>query len=372
MIKRLLFILFQFLITQFTFSQVDDTTYQTIEEVKISAKREKQIVFEDPKYYIIDFSVADSNALLLMRNFQTYYLYDLDESMNFRHKLKLTFDANFLFDDCHGNTYVVSRDSVFFIYKDQFGLYLTEGYRRSHFMRAMERCVGSTSQKVVFKSDADEIKGTNQTYYTIDNLSKERSTVYELKDNDSDKRARKVAAQLYLMKKLDKKITDNDQSTLYSKRSYASIRKDIDAHHLENAYYNHATFVSRHVIRPEYHPLFTLDDTLYIFNHYEGEVTLLDQEGKFIRSVAINYHLSKYWKEKIYLDRLKKQFYAVHRRNGVQFLIRLNLSKDGSKTATKITKHAYPEKVIVRNGYAYYTYKPNFDANLNKLYRQKL
>ena len=59
-------------------------------------------------------------------------------------------------------------------------------------------------------------------------------------------------------------------------------------------------------------------------------------------------------------------------RNGAQNLIGLALTEDEQDFGVKITKHAYPEKVVVRNGFVYYAYKPNYDANLNKLYRQKL
>jgi hypothetical protein len=388
MIKRCFLFILSCLVTNVALSQVDDTTFQSIEEVTVTAEKEKKIVFGDPKYYIVDFSMSDSNALLLMRNLQTYYVYELDESMNFRHKLKLDINADFLFDDCFGNTYVVTKDSVYSIYPDYYGLYLTEARSRRRFMGAMQRCVGSTSEKVIFEKK--ENYNQDQIYYTVDLLDNDRKVIYELRDTEISRSTREAAAQLQLLdymgdtrvksKPLERNHSGEVQGRSTGKgatqgqksATNAAVEQQINAHRINNAAYSRATFVASHVLQPQYNPLFTLDDSIYVFNHFESRIDVMSQEGTLARSIPITYHLGKHWNEQIYLDRVKKQFYAVIQRKGVQRLVRLAMTDDEQESSSKITKHAYPKKVIVRNGIAYYTYKPNFDANLNKLYMQKL
>ncbi|MFK7784091.1 MAG: hypothetical protein AB8B56_03185 [Crocinitomicaceae bacterium] len=374
MIERsLLFIACLLTINHSSLSQVDDTTFQKIEEVIVTSEKEKKIVFGDPKYYIVDFAISDSNAILLMKNLRTYYVYELDEFMNFRHKLKLDFDADFLFDDCFGNTHIVSRDSVYHIFDDEYGLFLTETHPRRGFMRAMKKCVGSTSEKIIFEKKANY--NQDQTFYTVDLDSGDRKVIYEVKDTEISRSMREAAAKLYLLEYLENDRVAGKSSERYEDdilNTEASMKAEIDAHRIKNGMYDRATFVASHVLRSKYNPLFTLDDTIYVFNHFMGKIDVLSQAGGIIRSIPISHHLSKDWDETIHLDNVRKQFYAVHMRKGVQHLIRLGLAEDDQNSSSKITKHAYPKKVVVRNGIAYYTYKPYFDANLNKLYMQRL
>lgn len=115
-----------------------------------------------------------------------------------------------------------------------------------------------------------------------------------------------------------------------------------------------------------------MDDTLYFFNHSEGEIDQLDDMGTIVSTSQIDYHQKEGWQNIVYSDKAQKKFYALRIDKGIQNLIALSFTDHEQEYSTEITQHAYPKKVIVLNGFAYYTYKPNFDANLNKLYRQRL
>ncbi len=360
MVKQLLLlILIIFGIQSTGISQID-SSYQNIEEVVISTKRKKTIVFEDPKYYIVDFTVSETRALLLMKNFGTYYIYELDEDMNFRHKLRLKVNANSLFEDCFGNVHVVTRDSVYFILNDSFGIFLTETHSRHQFMSAMEKCVGVTSEKIIFENRSAIEQ--YQTFYTLDKDSAYRNIIYEINDSTISRSLRDVDSLLQ---------SENFDST------YATLR-DLNGSNEANAFgikksknQNKSNFFFRHK-RPKYNPMFVVDDTLYFFNHAEGRIDQMDELGNEISSRDIDYQFKKGWKKIVYSDKAKRKFYAVWMKNGAQNLIGIALTDDEQDFGSKITKHAYPKKVIVRNGFVYYAYKPNYDANLNKLYRQRL
>lgn len=372
MIKQIFLCILNLLaISHFAISQVDDTTYQNIEEVTIQAEKEKRMIFEDPKYYIVDFEVRDTSALLLMKNFGTYYLYELDEDMNFRHKLELKFNANSLYTDCFQNTYVVSVDSVYFVYTDVFGLFLTEEYKKAGFMKSMQKCVGVTSEKIVFEKNwlHDSL---GEVFYTVDRESGDRKVVYAMSDSELSRQMRKKAARLNKIGALDKYHLIIGKGEQGVRKSLELLKEDADSLRKEREDFSAATFGYFGVRKMKYNSLFTLNDTIYVFNHYDCRLDVLNQAGEIVRTVPITYHLKKYWDDEIHLDRVKEEFYAVYMLNGVQHLLRLGITEDSQNSISKITKHAYPEKVVIRNGFAYYTYKPNVDANLNKLYMQRL
>lgn len=353
------------------FSQVDDTTFQHMEEVIISGQKQKEIAFSDPKYYIVDFTIHDTFAILLMKNLGTYYLYELDKDMNFRHKLRLSINADFLMKDCFENTRVVTKDSVYFVLNDTYGLFLAERHPRRNFMRAMTKCVGSTSEKIVFEKKSNY--NQDQLYYTVDIDSGDRKVVYEMNDNEISRSMREAAAQLYLLEAVpEAKMSEDGMGGGCSKKTEMSMEQEINAYRILYGMQNQANFVASHVLKPQYNPIFSIDDTLYVFNHRDARAEVLNQHGEIVRSVPIAYHLNKEWDQKVYADRTEKEFYAVKLRNGVQQLVRLALRDGEQQSISEITKHAYPKKVVVRGGYAYYTYKPSFESNLNTMYRQKL
>jgi hypothetical protein len=351
----LLLILSVFGIQVTGFSQID-STYQDVDEVIISSKRKKTIAFEDPKYYIVDFTVSETRTLLLMKNLGIYYIYELDQDMNFRHKLRLDVNANSLFDDCFGNTHVVTKDSLYFILDDSLGIFLTETQPKRRFIAAISKCVGMTSEKFAFKKSSSH--GIDQTFYTLDRNSGDTKVIYEINDSTISKSLRDTE-----MLKWAEDNCEDDPNRSTETRSFSNKAN-------QEQYF--PSFFYRSYSPPEYNPLFIVDDTLYIFNHAEGRIDQLDEDGNLISSTRINYQFMKGWEEVIYSDKEMKKFYAVWMKNGVQHLIGLALTDEEQNFSAKITKHAYPEKVIVRNGYVYYAYKPNFDASLNKLYRQKL
>lgn len=320
------------------FSQSDDSTYQEVDEVFIFTQKKKDIVFEDPKYFIVDFAVSETNAFLLMKNLGKYYLYELDQNMQFVSKLRIKMNANSLFQDCFGNTHLITSDSAYFILNDEYGLFLTEAHPRKVFMQAMEKCKGATEDKIIMENSARYEQ--NQTFYTIDRTSGYKDIIYKIND-----------------------------STFQSNRSEddPEIQEGISEVHVPRRY-----LFGKYERPQHYNPLFVVEDSIYIFNHFESRMDQLDLEGDIQKSLRINHHRKKGWERLIYSDLTKRQFYAVWVKNGAQHLIGLAVSEEEQNFSTKITKHAYPEKVIVRDGYAFYTYKPNVDANLNKLYRQKL
>lgn len=360
----LLFISTLLAIANVAFSQIEDTTFQDIEAVIVTSEKEKKIVFEDTKYYIVDFTISENRALLLMKNFSDYIIYVLDKNMEFRHQLEVNLNADALFDDCFGNTHLVAKDSVYLIEEDSEGLFLTEAHPRLRFMNAMKKCVGSTSEKIIFENRSRF--NQFQKFHTVDIDSGDRKVIYEINDSTQAKSLEDASEQLTA------ELRMNPGAIAESHSNGSQDKAGIAAHREMNARKDRMNFFKSHLIRPKYNPVFVVDDTLYFFNHAESRIDQMDDRGNLIYSQEIDHHTSEGWENKVHSDKGEKRFYAVKSINGVQHLTRLSLSEGEQEYTSKITKHAYPKKVIVRNGYAFYTYKPNFDANLNKLYRQKL
>jgi hypothetical protein len=123
---------------------------------------------------------------------------------------------------------------------------------------------------------------------------------------------------------------------------------------------------------PVYAPLFVLNDTVCIFNHYTDYIYHFDGKNKLIDSVKISYHHPKSWREwkkQLYVDRYENKVYAFFSKDGHHYLKEIN-HRNGIEVKTYKLKHHSAERIKIRDGYVYYIYRP-FDSTQEKfLYRE--
>jgi hypothetical protein len=94
-------------------------------------------------------------------------------------------------------------------------------------------------------------------------------------------------------------------------------------------------------------------------------------EGKLERSTTIEYHNKKNWERLIFEDDIMRQYYTVYNKNNRLCLRRIKL-EDGSLGTENILYYPLVKKVLVRNGYAYFTYRQPGSIERTMLFRQKL
>ena len=123
-----------------------------------------------------------------------------------------------------------------------------------------------------------------------------------------------------------------------------------------------------------YAPMFVKNDTILIFDHYKNKMFRYDRNNHVIDSMDISYHTSNdknEWEELLVQDRNKQRIFSVFLRGGKYYLKELNTTT-GEIEKVHPLYYKYPEKLKVKNGYAYYIYRP-FESLQNKyLYREKL
>lgn len=347
-----------------------DSLYQEIEEVLVTSEQKKNIVFEDSKYYIVDFTLSEKNALLLLKNRGEYYVHMLDDDMKPIQKLLIEQNASALFEDCFGNTYLVAKDSVFFISEDSLTLTLTDSQPRAEFMASMQKCVGSTSDKIIFEEYTEQYQF--HEFYAVDMYNGDRKTIYEINDSIQARSLHDAARDLYSNGVTLDEMLKSAEVSAETMSSGAGDLEEVKNYREMNARKDRIMFFESTVVVQQYNPLFIVHDTLYFFNHFEGRVDQMDASGKMLSSIQIDHQLNPGWGDQIYMDIADKQFYGLSIEDGIFKLTRISLNGEDDDFTATITEHAHPKKVLIRNGYVYYTFKSTIDANLNKLYRQKL
>ena len=368
-----IFLLAGTLYGQDTISPMDSTVrLKEIGDVFVSAKSKKEIAYKDSRYYIMDFHIDSNGTFLLLNRFSMYFVYLLNSDMEPIVKKNVSFHPKKLFSDCTGELHVLSKDSMYRIEKSGDSLQFSERRSIDRYTYYFRDCVGSNDLGLIFKS----VKNHQQTtdFYQIEYVSRFTQDVYVIEDSSLIRSARETTEELRkeearLRRKYSRDV--NQRAPTWEDRTQEG-HPQIDRSTEIKRYMDRRQFYGHFAIRPYYNPLFVRDDTTFIFDHVNGEMVRLNRNREVLWKDSINYHNESRWKGEMQLDQKRDIFYSVEERHGAQIYGRLSTKSGNIIRKTKITRHAYPEKVIVYNGYAYYAYRQSFEDNLDKLFRQKL
>ena len=343
-----------FLFSSFvSFGQIDTTDFdnrpiQEIEEVLISSNF-KEIAFEDSKNYIIDFEVSELGYYVLLKHLRKYQLVKLDEQLNVITKMNLNFKPTQLFSDCLGSLHLLSKDSMYQLntYSDNLSIFERNSIDLYHDF--YKKCVGQSGDYVYMKEVNDF--GQSQIFYAFNRNEGGKRLIYKIEDSlavaDVNQEYRGILSNSHLEAQRMQEI------------NIAQLGGSRD--HMERIF-----FFIQVLSRPAYNPLFVRNDTTHIFDHTNGLAIHLSSFGNLITQKSIDYHLQTNWKERNHLDPIKSKFYTEYKINGYQYLAPLSSREYEDGVKMEISDFTHSEKLIVYNGFVYYTYKENVDAHLNK------
>lgn len=123
---------------------------------------------------------------------------------------------------------------------------------------------------------------------------------------------------------------------------------------------------------PLYAPLFVLNDTLTLFDHHTDQIFHFDKESNLVDSVKISYHHPKKWrtwKKQVFADPTENKVYALFK-NGANVSIKRINHMTGKVEGVHKFMNITADKIKIKDGYAYYIYRP-FESTQEKfLYRE--
>ena len=191
----------------------------------------------------------------------------------------------------------------------------------------LKRCVAVSDDAVIFKRH--------------ENLN--QSTVYFgiRQDNQSSKDYYRIEDSLLIHSAIDtRQVVQQENYNNHRRMAEISVEELI----ILKDQQERKQFFEQIVTNPQYHPLFQVEDTTFIFDHLNGQLVSLNDSGHVVATQDIDYHTSKNWEKKIYFDRGDQDFYTVEQKNGAQIFGRFSTRNGQIGRRTKITDHAYPRK----------------------------
>jgi hypothetical protein len=131
-------------------------------------------------------------------------------------------------------------------------------------------------------------------------------------------------------------------------------------------------FSSSFLYEEVYAPLFVIDDTINIFDHHEALIWKFIDDTVQVDSVPFTYHQPKRkneWKRELIMDEVNGKIYGVFLKNGYYYLKEINNS-NGAIVNEKKLHFQFVEKLKVKDGFIYYTYKPRQSLTKKFLYKE--
>lgn len=122
---------------------------------------------------------------------------------------------------------------------------------------------------------------------------------------------------------------------------------------------------------PPYAPLFVVNDTLCVFDHFKEKVRRFTIDLRPVDEVPISHHKDKAWRTRLIQDPATGAVHAVFAR-GVSTWLRTVDPSSGALGPIRMLTYRFPEDVQVYDGHVYYVYRTFGSLQRRTLYREPI
>ena len=326
--------------------------------VNITARSHPDTVYGSFSFCVADFEFYQDKFLLL-----TYASKDQKQNslmLQDKHgKILLTAlvpgEAESLYKDYEDRLYVICKETVFLI-KIEAALLLLMPMSIDYFETNVRPGIDMIGEKIIFSNYS--WNHPEFSYYTVwkhDTMIEELTTV--------------VDKELMRMYRFEYYFLNNEARVAAWR--LADQYEGVDKHDIAVIM---TGFQNTTYYEQLYAPLFVVDDTLLLFDHYADMIYRYDARNRLLDSVEINYHKTRgpmKWKKELVKDQGNDEIYAVFQKNGYYYLNFVDVKKGKLDGAFKMSDK-YAENMKIKDDYVYYVYDPQDKYQTPFLYKERI
>ncbi|MEY3238301.1 MAG: hypothetical protein RI883_2402, partial [Bacteroidota bacterium] len=328
----------------------------SLKEIVIKAPGVPDTVFESKRLSVADFEVQQNGRLVLLtypkqlRKGSELLLYDGMEVLN---TFSVPGIAQELVRDYRGNAHVVCDDNVYGLHVNGQNIEISS-LEKAYYLKYLAPILDTNRNKMFFSNFNKDYPAFE--YYSFDQLDSTYSKIINIKDD--------LMMELY--KSEYKWVDVRTKLWAKAKENETGIEAEI---------WVGANYFTQSIYYKElYAPLFSKNDTVYVFDYYRDKLYSFDRVGNPLDSVAIYHHYqpkSTGWKKQLIQDKGTGEIYAVYDRSGYSYIGLIDPKTGEIKEQVRL-EFRYVDKISVHDNFVYYVYRPFETAQKKFLYKERL
>ncbi|MBX2950597.1 MAG: hypothetical protein KF704_15050 [Crocinitomicaceae bacterium] len=345
------------LLTNYTFTQEDSTFLKEIRYIpEVTINATGQTVFKQPNIHLLDFHVDEKGTFLLLKGQKKYFLSRLDAALEMESTVLLSFKPERLHRDCLGDLQIISADSIYRVDEHADGIGVYEPNPISFFYDYYANCLGETKNHLFYKF----FSNSNQTviFNAIDKQNHSPTIVYRAEDS----------IQVLVADDWRKQIQQDGYSFNAQMQEINTVQLSASRDKFQDLMFY--TFV---ISRPDYIPLFTRENEVCIFDHY-NDLLVHFNSNALDKPVTqpISYHKQQGWRKELLYDGATETFYTTFSVNGHLYVTELSKTDFSPVKSIRVHYNSFPNRLMIHGGFLYYDYTSSFEDSYKKLFRQQL
>ena len=330
---------------------------EKVESLPVFDYTEKpKIVFKSAKISIADYEFYEDKFLFLVygkRLNKDSELCLVDENENIISKHFVPGEPVELYNDYMGNVNLICKKAIYRVgvNNDKISIYELP---LDDFNQLIKPIVDTLDGTILFSDFLEQFPRFK--YYAFNPEDTSVTVIKELVNKDMDWR---YNFEYEFLSNADKQFAKR-----MAKRLKGYDRYDVAAHM--------TGFANSFLYEEVYAPMFVVNDTINIFDHDKSTIWKFVDDTVEVDSVPFTYHKPKRkneWKRQLIMDEVNGDIYGVYLRNGYYYL-KLISSSSGKIVSEKKLHYQYVEKLKVKDGFIYYTYKPSQSLTKKFLYKE--
>lgn len=315
-----------------------------------------KVVFKSAKISIADYEFYEDKFLFLVygkRLNKDSQLYLVDENENIISKHFVPGEPVELYNDYMGNVNLICKNAIYRVGVDKNKISIYE-LPLEDFNQLIKPIVDTLDGTILFSDFLEQFPRFK--YYAFNPEDTSVTVIKELVNKDMDWR---YNFEYEFLSNADKQFAKR-----MAKRLKGYDKYDVAAHM--------TGFANSFLYEEVYAPMFVVNDTINIFDHDKSTIWKFVDDTVEVDSIPFTYHKPKRkneWKRQLIMDEVNGDIYGVYLRNGYYYL-KLISSSNGKIISEKKLHYQYVEKIKIKDGFIYYTYKPSQSLTKKFLYKE--
>lgn len=331
-----------------------------IPEFVVENELKPTIVFKSAKISVADYEFSEEYYLFLAykkRLNKNSELYLVDKNENIISKHFVPGEPVELYTDYRGNINLICKNYIYRVTVVANKIQLYE-LPTDEFKQLIKPIVDTLEKNLLFSDFLEQFPRFK--YYAFDT-----------KDSTSS---------LKVIKEVVHKAMDHQYSFEYynlnnaEKQFAKQMAKRLDGYDRYDVAASMTGFANSFFYEEVYAPLFVVNDTIHIFDHYENKIWKFIEDTIEAGTTDFNYHQPKRrseWKRQLIMDEVTGYIYGVFKKGGFYYLKKINRNT-GKVDSEKKLSFQFVSKIKIKDGYVYYTYKKEQSLSKKFLYKEKI